>query len=145
MTRYALVRNGATEGVILWDGTSPYTPPPGATLVPEAEAPPPAPEPLPPVPPEIPLIQLLLALTILEFISEAEALAAAQTGALPASLEAQLFAAVTDPDAQFLIRLHWAGMYAAERSNEFWGYVVAAGIATEAQIDQVFRVGGGQA
>jgi hypothetical protein len=144
MNRFALVRAGVTEGVILWDGVTPYTPPPGVTLVLEAEAPAPAAAPEP-VPPEIPLIRLLLALNALNFISQAEALAAAKTGDIPASLEAQLFAVVTDPGAQFLIRLHWAGMYQAERASPFWGYVIAAGIATEAQIDQVFRVGGGQA
>lgn len=144
MNRYALVRDGATQDFILWDGVSPYTPPAGMTLVPVAEAPPAAVA-LPPVPAEIPLIRLLLALTVLEFITEAEALAAAQTGALPASLETQLFAAVPDAGAQFLIRLHWAGMYQAERASPFWAFVIAAGIATEAQIDQVFRVGGGQA
>jgi hypothetical protein len=40
MNRYALVRDGATQSVILWDGVSPYTPPAGTTLVPVAEAPP---------------------------------------------------------------------------------------------------------
>jgi hypothetical protein len=39
MERYALVLNGATRSIILWDGEAPYVPPPGHTLVPMAEAP----------------------------------------------------------------------------------------------------------
>jgi hypothetical protein len=144
MNRFALVRDGATVDVILWDGIAPFTPPAGATLVPEGEAPPRALAPAP-VPASIPLIRLLLALNALGFITQAEALAAARTGDVPASLEAQVFAVVTDAATQFLIRLHWAGMYEAERASPFWAFVVAAGIATDAQIDQVFRVGGGQA
>lgn len=38
--RYALVNGiGETEAIILWDGVSPYEPPAGLRLVPEAQAP----------------------------------------------------------------------------------------------------------
>jgi hypothetical protein len=47
MNRFALVRAGVTERLILWDGVSPYTPPAGFTLVPEGSAPPRAPDPVP--------------------------------------------------------------------------------------------------
>lgn len=140
MSRYALVRDGVTEAVILWDGVSAYDPPPGFDLVPEAEAPAPAFS-APPPPATVTLRNLLRALTALGFISRAEALAAARTGAIPASLAAPLFAAVNE-DAAFEIELAWAAMYEAERASPFWGYVVAAGIATEAQIDAVFRAAG---
>jgi hypothetical protein len=62
MNRFALVRDGATQSIILWDGVSPYTPPPGCTLVPEAEAPPPAPPPPPPVPDQVTNFQARAAL-----------------------------------------------------------------------------------
>lgn len=42
---YALVRDGVTINVIVWDGVSDYTPPDGCTLVKEASAPPRAEEP----------------------------------------------------------------------------------------------------
>lgn len=48
--RYALINAaGETVGVILWDGASSYTPPPGCRLVLERDAPPVAapPEPVP--------------------------------------------------------------------------------------------------
>lgn len=38
--RYALVRDGVTENIILWDGVSKYTPPQGVQIVPEDQAPP---------------------------------------------------------------------------------------------------------
>lgn len=102
------------------------------------------PEPAPPPPPAMPprnvsLRQLLRALVATGFISKAEALAAARTGDIPASLRAPLFAAV-DADAAFEIELAWAAMYEAERASPFWGFVLAAGIATAEQIDQVFAV-----
>jgi hypothetical protein len=47
--RYALVNaQGESEGIILWDGVTPYEPPPGYSLVPEDQAPAvAAPEPVP--------------------------------------------------------------------------------------------------
>lgn len=85
------------------------------------------------------LRQLLRALVSTGFISRAEALAAARTGDIPASLSAPLFVAV-DAEAGFEIELAWAAMYEAERASPFWAYVVAAGIATAEQIDEVFAV-----
>jgi hypothetical protein len=97
-----------------------------------------------PVPDECSLIELLAALTDLQWITEDDALAAAQTGALPASLATAL---LRDADAKtaFRIRLTWAGMYLAERAHPFWDFVKAAGIATDADIDAVFRRAKGQA
>lgn len=42
--RYVLIRDGEPEGVILWDGVTPYDPGPDASLVEEAkyQGPPPA-------------------------------------------------------------------------------------------------------
>lgn len=141
MGRYALVRDGVTEAVIVWDGVSPYTPPPGCKLVPEAEAPPRslAADSAPPVPETATLRNLLRALTKMGLISRKDALAAARTGAIPAGLSAPLFAAV-DEDTSFELELAWAAMYEAERASPFWRHVIAAGIATEEQIDDVFRL-----
>jgi len=36
--RYALVLSGAIVNTIVWDGATPYSPPPGCALLPEAEA-----------------------------------------------------------------------------------------------------------
>lgn len=32
VARYAIIRDGAVENVILWDGASPWSPPAGATM-----------------------------------------------------------------------------------------------------------------
>jgi hypothetical protein len=81
---------------------------------------------------------LLLAMTAGGFITREEALAAAQTGAIPASLREPLFASV-DEDTRFAIELAWAAMYEADRASLFWQFVTAAGIATAEQIDAVFN------
>ena len=95
------------------------------------------------VPPEVPaqvsIRALLRALTAAGFINRAEALAAARTGDIPASLRAPLFAGV-DEDTAFEIELAWAAMYEAERASPFWAFVVTADIATEEQIDGVFQI-----
>ena len=36
--RYAIVKNGIVENVILWDGVSDWTPPAGPTLVSDSDA-----------------------------------------------------------------------------------------------------------
>jgi hypothetical protein len=94
-----------------------------------------------PVPATVPLSRLLFALTGAGFISRDEALAAARTGALPASL-ADVLIADLDADTAFQVELLWAAMYEAERASPFWDLVMAAGIATSAQIDDVFRAAG---
>ncbi len=99
------------------------------------------PEP-PPVAASVPLSRLLVALRDLSFISQAEALAAARTGDIPASLRAALWAAVPQQAARDDIELFWAAMYEAERRSPFWAFVTGAGIATEAQLDDVFRYAG---
>jgi hypothetical protein len=38
MERWAIIHDGAVENVIVWDGVSPYAPPPGRLMMPEAEA-----------------------------------------------------------------------------------------------------------
>jgi hypothetical protein len=96
-------------------------------------------DPPPPVPQEVSLRQLLFALVATGFISGPEALAAARTGDLPASLEAAIKDGMSVEGA-FAVDLTWAAMYSAERTNPLWTIVVAKGIATPEQVDDVFRI-----
>jgi hypothetical protein len=91
-------------------------------------------------PPPVSLSQLLFALRDLGFINHAEALAAAKTGDIPASLQGALWAAVPDEATRRDIELLWAAMYQANRTSPFWAFVIAAGIATAEQIDAVFAL-----
>lgn len=93
-------------------------------------------------PVSVPLSRLLVALRDLAFITQAEALAAARTGDIPASLRGALWASVTDTAIRDDIELYWASMYEAERASPFWRFVVAAGIATDAELDAVFTAAG---
>ena len=93
-------------------------------------------------PPEAPpdrvsLRQLLIGLTAGGWITQTEAMAAAQSGAAPAALETVL-AGMAAADA-FAARLTWASMVEALRTDPLWTAFVASGIATEAQIDDLFR------
>ena len=96
-----------------------------------------------PVPSEVSLKQLLFALRDGGWITHDEALAAARTGALPATLATTLADAVaagTLPlSAADDAALTWAAMCAAERRSGLWALLVSAGKATEAQVDDVFR------
>jgi hypothetical protein len=38
MQRWAIIHDGAVENIIVWDGVTPYAPPPGRVMIPEAEA-----------------------------------------------------------------------------------------------------------
>jgi len=91
-----------------------------------------------PVPQEVSIRQLLAALAAGGWITRADALAAARTGALPETLGAAVTAGMAEDEA-FEVQLAWAAMYVADRASRFWSIVVARGIATEAQLDDVFR------
>lgn len=95
--------------------------------------------PPPPVPDSITLRQLLFALVGGGWITQEEALAAAKTGDVPAPL-LDLISKVA-PEQAFGIRLTWAAMYVAERSNPLWSMLIAGGAATEDQVDDLFRAG----
>lgn len=97
------------------------------------------------VPDEIPLRQLLFGLRDTGWITHAEALAAARTGAMPATMAAILAGAVaagvlTAAQAEDA-ELTWAAMYTANRTDALWDLFVATGTATREQIADVFRVG----
>jgi hypothetical protein len=121
----------------------------GATLVPDdgtariggvwdgAAFLPPANEPVP-VPRVITRRQLLIALAAAGFISAEEALAAAQTGAVPAAI-AGIFDLL--PAGQALAaRITWATMTEVHREDPLIAAIVAAGVATAEQVDELFRV-----
>jgi hypothetical protein len=95
----------------------------------------PAPEPAPNV---ISRRQLLIALAAAGFISAGEALAAAQTGAVPAAIFDLL------PAEQALAaRITWATMTEVYRGDPLIGAIVAAGVATSEQVDALFRMAAG--
>lgn len=99
--------------------------------------------PTPPVvvPQSISRRQFLLALLGAGFITPAEALAAVTNGAVPVNL-ATLIAGLPEGDA-LAVRITWASMTVAERDNPIIAMLIGAGLATEAQVDELFRVGAG--
>jgi hypothetical protein len=95
------------------------------------------PPPPAPVPSSITRRQLILGLLAAGWITPAEAEAAATGGAPPAALDAVL-ANLTEADA-LEARITWATMSVAERFHPLLVAIVAAGIATDAQVDNLFR------
>ena len=95
------------------------------------------PPPAAPVPYAITRRQLILGLLAAGWITPAEAEAAATGGAPPAALDAVL-ANLTQADA-LEARITWATMSVAERWHPLLVAIVAAGIATDAQVDNLFR------
>jgi hypothetical protein len=102
---------------------------------------PPEPVPLAASPPMEPRVisrrQLLIALAAAGLISEAEALAAAKTGEVPAAIDA-VFAALPDEQA-LAARITWATMTVVERSHPLIQAVINANIATAEQVDALFK------
>ena len=96
-------------------------------------APPPLP---PPVPQLISRRQLLIALAAAGFISAEEALAAAQTGAVPAAIGG-IFDLLPAEQA-LAARITWATMTEVYRGDPLIGAIVAAGVATAEQVDECF-------
>ncbi len=117
--------NGTARSGGVWDGVS-FQPPE------------PAPEPVPRVTSRR---QLLIALAAAGFISAEEALAAAQTGAVPAAT-ARIFDRLPAEQA-LAARITWATMTEVYRGDPLIGALVAAGVATSEQVDAVFRVAAG--
>jgi hypothetical protein len=94
--------------------------------------------PPPPVPEVISRRQLLIALTAAGLITEAEALAAAKTGEVPAAIDA--FFSTLPPAQQTAARITWATMTQVERHHPLVQGVIDANIATAEQVDALFRV-----
>jgi hypothetical protein len=91
----------------------------------------------PPVPPRVTRRQLLIALAHARLITEAEALAAARTGEVPAAIDA-VFAALPQ-DLALAARITWATMTMVERHHPLIQAVIDAKIATPEQVDALFR------
>lgn len=106
----------------------------GAAFLPPA----PGPEPVPDV---ITRRQLLIALAAAGFISAEEALAAAQTGAVPAAIAA-IFDLLSVEEA-LAARITWATMTEVYRQDPLIGAIVAAAVASAEQVDELFRVAAG--
>jgi hypothetical protein len=100
-----------------------------------------APPEAPPAPESVALSDFLWAAHKVGILTADEALKAARTGDIPASMEAAVLAGAT-PDEAFEIRLMWAAMYEAERDSPFWQIVEAktGGAINGAILDDVFRL-----
>lgn len=105
-----------------WDGEE-FDPPP---VVPVA----------PVVPATVSRRQMLLALAAGAVITPAEALAAAITGAVPATIDA-VFGALSEGDA-LAARITWATMAVVERAHPLIDAMIAAGVVTAEQADSLF-------
>ncbi|CAK0770069.1 hypothetical protein WCLP8_4470001 [uncultured Gammaproteobacteria bacterium] len=97
---------------------------------------PPAPDMVDWVPPAISKRQLLLASWQEGLITEAEAIAAASTGALPAAISAALTSLTADQQIAF--RITWAAMVQVDRSNPFVPIMAQAFGKDDTEIDQFF-------
>jgi hypothetical protein len=96
--------------------------------------PPPAP---PLVPDTISRRQLLIALATAGFITAEDAFAAAQTGAVPAAI-AGIFDLLPTEQA-LAARITWATMTGVYREDPLINAIVAAGVASAEQVDDLFR------
>jgi hypothetical protein len=90
----------------------------------------------PPVPEVISRRQLLIALVAAGLITETEALAAAQTGAVPAAIDA--FFGTLPSAQQIAARITWATMTVVERHHPLVHAVIDAQLATAEQVDALF-------
>jgi hypothetical protein len=91
----------------------------------------------PPVPAAISRRQLLIALAQAKLVTEAEALAAAKTGEVPAVIN-QVFAALPK-DQALAAQITWATMTVVERNHPLIQAVINAELATAEQVNTLFR------
>jgi hypothetical protein len=91
----------------------------------------------PPVPDAISRRQLLIALAQAKLITEAEALAAAKTGEVPAAIDA-VFAALPK-DQALAAQITWATMTVVERAHPLVQALIDARVATAEQVDALFQ------
>jgi hypothetical protein len=89
------------------------------------------------VPAAISRRQLLIVLAQAKLITEAEALAAAKTGEVPAAIDA-VFGALPKEQA-LAARITWATMTVVERNHPLIQAVINANLATAEQVDALFR------
>jgi hypothetical protein len=89
------------------------------------------------VPEAISFRQLILGLLGSGFLTVEQALAAAESRARPPQLEA-IIATLPD-EAALAARITWATIAEARRTDPLFATLIAAGHATEAQVDELFR------
>lgn len=94
--------------------------------------------PPPPVPESVTRRQMLIGLATAGFITTAEAIAAAQSGAVPAAVQAVFDALPTQADKD-AAAITWAAMSVAERGNALVAALAAAQGLSSAQVDDLFR------
>jgi hypothetical protein len=90
-----------------------------------------------PVPPVISDRQFFQQAAVMSIITQAEALAAVQTGAIPAVLQS-VVDGITDPDQKFAATMLLSGATVFERNHPFTEAVGAALGWTSVQVDQFF-------
>jgi hypothetical protein len=91
----------------------------------------------PPVPASISRRQFLIALTQAGLITDAEALAAARTGEVPAAIDA-VFARLP-PQQALAARITWATMTVIERDHPLVQAAIDAKLTTAEQVDALFQ------
>ena len=89
------------------------------------------------VPAAISFRQLILGLLGSGFLTAEQALAAAESRARPPQLEAII--ATLPEEAALTARITWATIAEARRTDPLFAALIAAGHATEAQVDELFR------
>ncbi len=95
-------------------------------------------QPAPPTPQSVTFRQLVLAMLASGFLTEEEALLAAETRARPPALEAVI--ASLSPSDALEAKITWATMTEAQRNHRLFAALVATGTPTAEQIDDVFRL-----
>jgi hypothetical protein len=122
-----------------WGGLETYTQPCaiGGRVVDGVYSPPFEEAEPPPVPASITRRQMLLQLVLSGMITGQEALAAAQTGAVPAAVQA-VFDQL-DPADKLAAEITWATMSEADRAHPLVAALAATQAMSEADIDDFFR------
>lgn len=109
----------------------------GADLEPEM-SPTPTPPAQPSVPQDVSMWQFMTAAWKMSFITQAEALAAVKDKVMPPAFAAALAGLPDENQAE--AQLKFAGITRMVRADPLFALVVAANIATDAQIDGVFTL-----
>lgn len=95
-----------------------------------------------PVPSTVPQFcsrrQMLLGLAAAGFITTAEAVAAATTGAVPSSIQA-VFDTLPDQASKDTATITWAAMSQCDRGNSLVAMLQQSHSLTDAQVDDLFR------
>lgn len=92
----------------------------------------------PPVPQDVSMWQFMMAAWRMSFVTQAEALAAVKDKVMPSAFAAALAGLPAENQAE--AQLKFAGITRMVRADPLFALVVAAGIATDAQIDGVFTL-----